>query len=360
MADDSATPAGNTPVIAQPKGYLVEMRAGRRVLWCSCGRSANQPYCDGSHEGTGFLPLPFKASRDEEVLFCGCKHTGTPPFCDGAHNNLEGGYALDDPESPQNRAVRWVETADGPVTRLDGDCYVFHPSAAELMSEGGLAWTPVISPGLGAQFLSQFYVELSEGVSPVIAAADSHLVLFITAGAAEAEIGGRTFPLEQHDGLYVRPGEALRLSKTSTEPLKAFISQGPGAEHLTFLDGMPAVFDDARPERRAPLDAGQRNAMGERFYQLLVNKAHGSDVVTQFIGHIPLSKAAPHRHLYEEALIILNGEGVVWTEHTRVRVRGGDVLFLPRKQVHALECTIAEGFDVVGVIYPGDNPSINY
>jgi CDGSH-type Zn-finger protein/mannose-6-phosphate isomerase-like protein (cupin superfamily) len=360
MADDTATHTASGRVIAQPKGYLVEVRAGQRVLWCSCGRSANQPYCDGSHVGTGFLPLPFKAPRDDEVLFCGCKHTGTPPFCDGAHNNLEGGYALDDPESPENRTVRWVETADGPVTRLDGDCYVFRPSAAELMTEGALAWAPVISPGLGAQFLSQFHVELKEGVSPVIAAGAGHLVLFVMAGTGEAEIGGRTFALALHDGLYVRPGEALRLRNTSADPLRAFISQGPGAERLSFVDNMPATFDAASPQRRAPLDATQRNAMGERFYQLLVNKAHGSDVVTQFIGHIPLSKAAPHRHLYEEALIILNGEGVVWTKDTRVRVRGGDVLFLPRKQVHALECTIPEGFDVVGVIYPGDNPSINY
>ncbi len=54
--------------------------------------------------------------------------------------------------------------------------------------------------------------------------------------------------------------------------------------------------------------------MAERYYQMLVNREHGSTVVTQFIGNIPLSKAEPHRHLYEEALIFLNGEGVVWTE----------------------------------------------
>ena len=42
---------------------------------------------------------------------------------------------------------------------------------------------------------------------------------------------------------------------------------------------------------------------------------------------------------------------------TRAR---GDVIFLPRKQLHSLEATSADGIDVVGVICPGDNPSINY
>ena len=79
-----------------------------------------------------------------------------------------------------------------------------------------------------------------------------------------------------------------------------------------------------------------------------------------FRSNIPLSKAEPHRHLYEEALIFLNGAGTVWTESTKAHVGGGDVVFLPRKQVHAVQCSTPGGFDVVGVIYPGDNPSINY
>jgi CDGSH-type Zn-finger protein/mannose-6-phosphate isomerase-like protein (cupin superfamily) len=357
MADDAAP---ERPVVARPRGYLIAVKTGERRLWCSCGRSAKQPYCDGSHVGTGFLPVPFAAKRDEEVLFCGCKHTGTPPFCDGSHNNLEGGYESDDPESEANRAIPWVKAADGPITRLDGDCYAFRTSAAKLDGQDGFAWAPAISPGLGAQFLSQFYLEVTRRASPVIAAGDSHLVLFVFSGVAEVEICGRVFPLKAHDGLYVRPGEALRVNKTSGEPVRAFISEGPGRERLEFLEHMPFDFDESWPDRRATIDPARQSAMGERFYQLLVNKAHGSDVVTQFIGHIPLSKAAPHRHLYEEALIILTGEGVVWTETARTKVRAGDVLFLPRKQVHAVECTAAEGFDVVGVIYPGDNPSINY
>ena len=100
--------------------------------------------------------------------------------------------------------------------------------------------------------------------------------------------------------------------------------------------------------------------MADRFFQILVDKTLGSGSVTQFIGEIPLSKAAPHRHLYEETLVILRGRGYMWTQKSKARVNAGDVIFLPRKQLHSLQCTGPEGMMLAGVIYPGDNPAINY
>jgi quercetin dioxygenase-like cupin family protein len=100
--------------------------------------------------------------------------------------------------------------------------------------------------------------------------------------------------------------------------------------------------------------------MGSRYFQMLVDLRIGSRTITQFIGHIPRSKAAPHRHLYEEAIIVLAGEGCLWTEQRKARVQAGEAIFLPRKQLHSLEATAPEGMFVVGVICPGDNPSIAY
>src|ERR1700729_1602464 len=97
-----------TSVVAPPKPCLVNLKGGRTYVWCSCGRSAKQPFCDGSHVGTEFKPVPFDAKADEDVIFCGCKHTGTGPFCDGAHNNLPGATVEDDPDSPTNRAIAAV------------------------------------------------------------------------------------------------------------------------------------------------------------------------------------------------------------------------------------------------------------
>jgi mannose-6-phosphate isomerase-like protein (cupin superfamily) len=185
-------------------------------------------------------------------------------------------------------------------------------------------------------------------------------VLFITEGTGEIEISGHRFAVGPRTGIYIRPSEAYRVHNGCAAALKFFISNGPGSEGLVWLDEMPAQFDTQYPHRAATIDPKQRHKMAERYYQLLVNREHGSTVVTQFIGNIPLSKAEPHRHLYEEALIFLNGTGVVWTERTKTPVGAGDVLFLPRKQLHSVQCTTPGGFDIVGVIYPGDNPSINY
>jgi CDGSH-type Zn-finger protein/mannose-6-phosphate isomerase-like protein (cupin superfamily) len=348
------------PVIAHRKGYYYEIKAGKKYLWCSCGRSKTQPFCDGSHAGSGYLPVLFKAERDEDVIFCGCKHTGTGPFCDGAHSNLPGGYLTDDPESAENRKVAMVDAGAGPIVRLDGQCYVFSTSRATLTAHGSLKYCPVVTPELGALFQSQFYAEASRGASPVISADGRHTVLFITEGDGEIDIGGHRFAIGARTGIYIRPTEAYRVHNAAAAPLKFFISNGPGSEDLVWLDAMPANFDAQHPHRDATIDPAQRHKMAERYYQMLVNREHGSTVVTQFIGNIPLSKAEPHRHLYEEALIFLNGEGVVWTENVKTSVAAGDVLFLPRKQLHSVQCTIEGGFDIVGVIYPGDNPSINY
>lgn len=77
--------AMSEPERPQLSPYQVELQAGKRYAWCRCGRSQKQPFCDGSHAGTGIEPLMFTAERDETALLCGCKDTGDPPFCDGSH-----------------------------------------------------------------------------------------------------------------------------------------------------------------------------------------------------------------------------------------------------------------------------------
>lgn len=76
------------PVIAQREPYGVEVEAGKDYWWCACGRSANQPFCDGSHKGTGLAPAQYEAKADRKVWFCGCKRTGNQPLCDGTHTRV--------------------------------------------------------------------------------------------------------------------------------------------------------------------------------------------------------------------------------------------------------------------------------
>ncbi|MCB2358134.1 CDGSH iron-sulfur domain-containing protein [Clostridium estertheticum] len=76
------------PVIAQKSPIAVEVKKGQTYYWCACGKSASQPFCDGSHKGTSFTPLAFTAEKDETAYICACKHSKNPPFCDGSHNSL--------------------------------------------------------------------------------------------------------------------------------------------------------------------------------------------------------------------------------------------------------------------------------
>ncbi len=76
-----------TPFIVQKSPFLMELEAGD-YWFCSCGKSANQPFCDGSHKGTGITPAKFTLDEKKTVALCGCKHTQNTPFCDGTHSSL--------------------------------------------------------------------------------------------------------------------------------------------------------------------------------------------------------------------------------------------------------------------------------
>ena len=77
------------PVIAQKGPFAVELEEGKKYAWCACGRSVNQPFCDGSHKVTAFTPVIFTAEVTKTAYLCGCKHTGNRPFCDGTHGKLD-------------------------------------------------------------------------------------------------------------------------------------------------------------------------------------------------------------------------------------------------------------------------------
>ena len=76
------------PLVPQLTPYFIDVEEGRSYEWCACGRSVNQPFCDGSHDGTGIEPVSYTAETTRRVLFCGCKATKRRPICDGAHNSL--------------------------------------------------------------------------------------------------------------------------------------------------------------------------------------------------------------------------------------------------------------------------------
>ena len=65
--------------------YKIDAQTGQTLSFCSCGRSKNPPFCDGSHKGSGQSPHAFKVEKDGPVWACGCGKSKNPPFCDGSH-----------------------------------------------------------------------------------------------------------------------------------------------------------------------------------------------------------------------------------------------------------------------------------
>ena len=72
--------------IAGEGAIAVEVENGKSYYWCACGISSKQPFCDGSHKGTEFKSIIYKADQSKKVFFCTCKQTNDQPLCDGSHN----------------------------------------------------------------------------------------------------------------------------------------------------------------------------------------------------------------------------------------------------------------------------------
>ena len=76
------------PTVSDLSPIPVELKKDETYYYCTCGKSANQPFCDGSHKDTDFVPQSFKAEEDGTAYLCRCKQTGGSPFCDGSHKQV--------------------------------------------------------------------------------------------------------------------------------------------------------------------------------------------------------------------------------------------------------------------------------
>ena len=348
--------------VAASKPCLVNVEKGKRYFWCSCGLSATQPFCDGSHKDTDLTPLVWTADRTGEVLLCACKQTRSQPLCDGSHNSLSDTYAEADTDNRKDALlVDYEDQGEGVMrAQLDNDCYVIRTSAARMQEHDNLKVYPVISSASGAKMLSQYAASLTTGVSPVVHFPGSDAVLFIASGNGRVEIGPNMFDFGEETGICIKKGEGFRIVNDNDEAVIFSITVCPHCESPKFGPDMPEFFDDRFPQRCQAVDADKRESMADRFYQVLVDHETHDTEITQFVGEIPRSRAEHHHHLYEETITILSGAGFMWTDNRKTPVQPGDTIFLPLKEAHSLECTTDGGMRLVGQFYPSMSPAINY
>jgi glutamate synthase domain-containing protein 2/CDGSH-type Zn-finger protein len=77
------------PIVADNRPIKIELTEGEEYYFCTCGRSKNQPFCDGSHVGSDFKPKAFMAEKSGDAYLCQCKHSANLPYCDGTHKQFD-------------------------------------------------------------------------------------------------------------------------------------------------------------------------------------------------------------------------------------------------------------------------------
>jgi len=107
--------AGDVPIIAATRPVKVELEEGKTYFWCSCGKSKNQPFCDGSHAGTEMKPQKFTAEKSGDAFLCQCKASANAPFCDGAHTRMGDAKVGDPAPKPQSDVPQAVATPEEPT-----------------------------------------------------------------------------------------------------------------------------------------------------------------------------------------------------------------------------------------------------
>ena len=110
------------PTVADIKPTAVNLTKGEKYFFCTCGKSANQPFCDGKHKGSGFAPQAFTAEENGDAYLCQCKQSGSQPFCDGKHKKLTadqiGSEVKLDADSNPDAMPNAEPTAEEPTVAL--------------------------------------------------------------------------------------------------------------------------------------------------------------------------------------------------------------------------------------------------
>ena len=241
---------------------------------------------------------------------------------------------------------------------LEGGCRVSTMHEGEPRVAGSLKIWNQIGKAIGAKAISLRLLEFGPGTSPVLRNDACDEVLYVLEGNCTIVIDDVKYELGPETGVYLRPGQTLRVENSGADVVRFISSQCPEENGETVAQSGQPTKSDLPPivklsDRRALPTA-------DRWYRVLVDDEIGSEQVTQFVGSIPPGRAPDHFHEYEEVLFILRGEGRMWAGDTNTPIAPGSCIYLPRRQVHCVENTGSGELRLLGVFYPAGSPAVRY
>jgi glutamate synthase domain-containing protein 2/CDGSH-type Zn-finger protein len=237
------------PTVAAATPIAVNLEEGKEYVYCACGRSSDQPFCDGSHEGSGITPLAFVAKKSGKAILCRCKQTATPPYCDGTHARV-----------PADR----VGTAL--AMDQDGDD---EDSADDEVPEGTEE-----EPDLGLiHELAEHGLERVGPQGPVV-----------SMGVPRSQLPG-------WDDIQILTAQLARRPLAETDPVGTELVIGPRAQRPLRLESPLLVSD---------MSFGALSEEAKRALSMGAEQA-GTGICSGEGGMLPAEQAANHRYLYELA-----------------------------------------------------------
>ncbi|HWF88290.1 MAG TPA: cupin domain-containing protein [Pyrinomonadaceae bacterium] len=240
---------------------------------------------------------------------------------------------------------------------LDGGCRVstMHEGAPRI--EGSLKIWNQIGKASGAKAISLRVLEFGPGAAPALRNRSADEVIYVLEGNCRVVIDDDAYDVGPETGIYLRPGQTLRVKNPGADVVRFVSSQCPEDRD----DGV-GLSQTAKTDLPPIVKLSDRRALptADRWYRVLVDDEIGSEQVTQFVGSIPPGRAPDHYHEYEEVLFILRGEGRMWAGQTHTPIGPGSCIYLPRGQVHCVENTGAGELRLLGVFYPAGSPAVRY
>jgi len=240
---------------------------------------------------------------------------------------------------------------------LEGGCRVTHFREGDPVITGTLSVWPQVGRAVGAKAISLRLLEFGSGTSPVLRNRVSDEVIYVLEGDCTVLIDDEAYEVGPETGIYLRPGQTLRVENSRSEVVRFVSSQCPEETDDAVALDQPGKSDVAPIVRLS-----DRRALptADRWYRVLVDDEIGSEQVTQFVGSIPPGRAPDHFHEYEEVLFILRGEGRMWAGETNTPIGPGSCIYLPRRQTHCVENTGSGELRLLGVFYPAGSPAVRY